>query len=200
MKEAGSERMIGLRERKKARTKALVQEVAMGLFAARGYDNTTVEDIAAAAEISPSTFYRYFRTKEAVVLFDSLDPIIAEAIRRQPKDRTVIGAFRGAMRETLAGLTPEQAAVETGRFKMMLTVPALRASILDEAVRNIGMLQALIAERTGHSADESVVLNLAGAIVGIVIAVFFSRQDQPLDQLFQAIDDAFGNLEAGLAI
>ena len=64
---------LGLRERKRARTFAAVQTQALRLFREQGYDATTVEQIAEAAEVSPSTFFRYFPTKESVVLLDLYD-------------------------------------------------------------------------------------------------------------------------------
>src|SRR5579872_4285563 len=75
----------GLRERKKARTRASLREHALRLFRERGYQATTVEEIAAAAEVSPSTFFRYFPTKEDVVLRDDLDTRMLEAFSRQPR-------------------------------------------------------------------------------------------------------------------
>ena len=64
---------IGLRERKKIKLRRSVQREALRLFAEQGYEDTTVEQIADAADISTTTFYRYFPTKEDVVLDDDYD-------------------------------------------------------------------------------------------------------------------------------
>ncbi|HSR85204.1 MAG TPA: TetR family transcriptional regulator, partial [Streptosporangiaceae bacterium] len=86
----------GLRERKKARTRASIREQALRLFREQGYDATTIEQIAAAAEVSPATFFRYFPTKEDVVLQDDFDVVTLEALQAQPLDLSPIAAFRGA--------------------------------------------------------------------------------------------------------
>ncbi len=96
----------GLRERKKARTRAAIQEHALRLFRERGYEATTVEQIAEAAEVSPSTFFRYFGSKEEVVIYDALDPILIAAWRAQPKELAPIPALRRAMTEVFGNLTP----------------------------------------------------------------------------------------------
>src|SRR6201986_1226105 len=98
----------GLRERKKARTRASLREHALRLFREQGYQATTVEQIAAAAEVSPSTFFRYFPTKEDLVPKADLDGRIAEACARQPAELRPVAALRGAMREAWASFTPEE--------------------------------------------------------------------------------------------
>src|SRR5215831_2993472 len=90
---------LGLRERKKAKTRAAIQEHALRLIREQGYQATTVEQIAAAAEVSPSTFFRYFPTKEDVVTYDALDPMFLEALRAQPPDLRPIQAIRAAFHE-----------------------------------------------------------------------------------------------------
>ena len=66
---------VGLRERKKQKTRESIQRTALRLFERQGYEETTIEQIAAAAEISESTFFNYFPTKEDVVLYDAYDPV-----------------------------------------------------------------------------------------------------------------------------
>jgi hypothetical protein len=90
----------GLRERKKARTRTAIQRHALRLFGEQGYQATTVEQVAAAAEVSMSTVFRYFPTKEDLLVLDgyhSLATSVAEAFRRQPADLGPVGALRGAL-------------------------------------------------------------------------------------------------------
>src|ERR1700744_6700684 len=93
----GQDQQPGLRERKKARTRASLREHALRLFREQGYQATTVEQIAAAAEVSPSTFFRYFPTKEDVVLNDDMDTRVLEALARQPAELAPLAAVRAAV-------------------------------------------------------------------------------------------------------
>ena len=92
---------LGLRERKKIQTKETIQREAYRLFDQHGYANTTVEQIAEAAEVSPSTFFRYFPSKELVLMADDLDRVTIEALAQQPADLSPIQAFRRAFDITM---------------------------------------------------------------------------------------------------
>jgi TetR/AcrR family transcriptional regulator, regulator of mycofactocin system len=86
----------GLRDRKKQRTREQIIEAAMGLFAERGYQATTIADIAAAADVAPRTFFSYFPSKEAVVFHDidrDLDSL-ASALRDRLPGETAFDALR----------------------------------------------------------------------------------------------------------
>lgn len=191
--------MVSLRERKKTKAKVLIQEQALRLFAKQGYGATTVEQIAEAAEVSASTFFRYFQTKEAAVLYDSLDPIIIEAIRQQPPELSVIRALREAIKTTFQELTEEKMKLEMERAELLRTIPSLRAAMMDEMVRNIDMLAVIVAERTNRKPDDIAVRNVAGAVIGVGMAAMLQANKRPKEiDSIMAFDDALAHLENGL--
>ncbi|XVV09480.1 TetR family transcriptional regulator [Actinoplanes sp. CA-131856] len=161
---------IGLRERKKARTRAAIREAAMRLFEEQGYAATTVEQIAEAAEVSPSTFFRYFPTKEDTILTDDFDALVVEAIRAQPRDVPVMRAVLRGMRGVFENLSEHQWSVERRRMRLIEAVPELRGRQQQQTVAAVDMLADVIAEREGRPADEDARV-VAGALVGIVLAI-----------------------------
>ncbi len=163
--------MRGLRERKKERTRRTIRLEAFRLFREQGYGETTVEQIAAAAEVSPSTFFRYFPTKEQLVLADDLDPVLIEAFRAQPPDLAPLTAFRHAMAAVFAELPAEQQAFEQERQALIYHVPELRSAIGLEMERNIDMVSAVMAERVGGTPDDFDIRVLAGALTGAGLAI-----------------------------
>src|SRR5918995_4261640 len=116
----------GLRERKKAKTRAEIQRQALRLFRERGYEATTVVRIAEAAEVSESTFFRYFPTKEDVVLWDEFDPLILEAFKAQPTKSDPIRALRDAISTVLARTSATEREHLRERVGLLLSVPPLR--------------------------------------------------------------------------
>src|SRR6201990_2365224 len=125
----------GLRERKKARTRAAIREHALRLFREQGYYATTVEQIAAAAEVSPSTFFRYFPTKEDVVLQDDMEPLLIEALEQQPVEMGIVAAVRAALRTVTATLDEEKWELIRQAAELGMTVPEIRARAMDDLSR-----------------------------------------------------------------
>jgi AcrR family transcriptional regulator len=191
---------VGLRERKKARTKASIQHHALRLFREQGYGATTVEQIAEAAEVSPSTFFRYFPTKEDVVLQDDYDPLIVEAFKAQPPDLSPIQAMRRAMRSAFGTIPAEELEEIRERSELMLQIPELQAATLANLTQTMRLLTGLVAERVGREPDDFAVRNFTGALLGVWISVLFDWAACPGVDLANALDDAMAHLEAGLPL
>jgi AcrR family transcriptional regulator len=202
----------GLRERKKARTRASLREHALRLFREQGYQATTVEQIAAAAEVSPSTFFRYFPTKEDVVLRDDMDTRVTEALGRQPPELPPLAAIRAAVRETWASFTPEEWDQISEGAWLSMEVPEIRARSMNEFARTITAIAEALASRTGGNPSDLRVRAAAGAVIGVMMAVFLPGDPDSGEtahhlgasqvglQAIERIDDALALLEAGLPL
>ena len=200
MPESASPPVVGLRERKKERTREMIRAHALRLFTTQGYDETTVQQIIAEVEVSESTFFRYFPTKADVILSDDFDPVIVAAFQRQPAELTPIQALRAAFHEAFGQLTQEEIAAQWARMHLVLAVPEVRAAMLDQFVQAMGLLAEVLAERSGRSADDMAVRTLAGAVVGAAMAVMFAMLDDPTADLAALFDEAMRHLEDGLTL
>jgi DHA2 family multidrug resistance protein-like MFS transporter len=190
----------GLRDRKKARTRAAIQACALQLFREQGYDATTIEQIIDAADVSETTFFRYFPAKEDVVLDDGYDPRLIEAFQAQPPEVPLVQALRAAFAATFAGMTAQQQAEQNERITLTLTVPRLRATMLDKVSQAMQLLARAMAERAGRRPDDFAVRTVAGAIVGAAMAVSAAVADDPDADLPALIDQAIAQLEPGLVL
>jgi AcrR family transcriptional regulator len=198
----------GLRERKKAKTRAAIRQHALRLFREQGYSATTIEQIADAAEVSPATFFRYFPSKEDVVLQDDFDIVTIEALEAQPPELSPVAAFRAAAADTLASLTAEDIARFRDSVELTVTIPEIRARAIDEFVRTINQIAAAISRRTGRSPDDFEVRTVAGAIIGVIMSVTINEGEDTwnaggfadITELFSRIDTALGHLERGLPL
>ncbi len=193
----------GLRERKKARTRASIREHALRLFREQGYAATRVEQIAEAAEVSPATFYRYFPTKEDVVLQDDLDVLTMDALEAQPPGLSPLAAVRAAVAAARAGFTEEERERFRQTTELTLAVPEVRARALDEFARTIDVTAAVLARRVRRKPDDAGVRALAGAIFGVMMATTLPVLEQgeiDLDAIFASVDEGLAQLEAGFRI
>lgn len=159
----------GLRERKKQKTRWAIQEHAVRLFVQQGYDATTIEQIAEAAEISPSTFFRYFKSKEDVVIQDRYDELMVEAIRDAPPELSPLETVRRAFVTAFAAVAPAEVEQVVQRAKLQFSVPALRMRALDSMQESIRVLAAPLAERLGRPADDFRCQAFMGACLGAII-------------------------------
>jgi AcrR family transcriptional regulator len=193
--------VVGLRERKKAKTKSAIQQHALRLFHEQGYHSTTVEQIADAAEVSPSTFFRYFPSKEEVVLYDATDPLLLDSLRSQPAELTAIQALRASMREVFGALPSQELELQQERDRLIRAVPELRARMLDEFVKTLHVFADALAERTGRRPDDPAVRTLAAAVIGVGIGVWYTAGDHAVPQDYMtALDTGLDLLERGVRL
>ena len=197
-----------LRERKKARTRASLREHALRLFREQGYQGTTVEQIAAAAEVSPSTFFRYFPTKEDVVIQDDMDARLFAAFSRQPAGLAPVAAIRAALREVAASFSPVEWQQLKEASELQLTVPEIRVRMLDDLNRMILAMSEVLAKRTGRPSDDLAVRAFVGAAMGVMMSVAMPYHKTPESpygsvietEMFDRMDEALALLEAGLPL
>lgn len=184
-------RSPGLRERKKAETRRRIQQTALGLFLSKGYDATTVEEIAAAAGVSHMTFFRNFPTKEAVVESDDYDPLIAELIRARPPEEHPLTALHRALGEGLAAVYEAHRDVLLARTRLILTTPALRAHMADNQDTTERLFTEALAARGSTGLTFELRVHAAAALAALTVALSSWVRSDGAEHLPQLVDRAF---------
>ncbi|MER7787492.1 TetR family transcriptional regulator [Streptomyces sp. NPDC097640] len=192
---------LGLRERKKIQTRQAIRRAAYRLFQEQGYDATPVDQIAEAAEVSPSTVFRYFPTKEDIVLTDEYDPLILETLRARPLDEPPVTSLR----HSLVGLIRQYAEDSRGELEVRLTlirqVPALRGRMSEGMTQTRDMLGGVLAERSGRAADDLDVRVVVAAVLAAVQEAIFHCFDRGrIEDVEKEIDHALEILARGLTL
>jgi AcrR family transcriptional regulator len=194
---------LGLRERKKAKTKAEIQRQALRLFSEQGYAETSVEQIAAAAEVSPSTFFRYYPTKDDVVLADFMDFRTMELLVDAPAELGPLAALRYAVVESMTTLPAEDLELETLRNKLIRTIPELRRGMIAEMTRPIGLLAEALERRLGREPGDEDIRMYAAAAVGALLTVSEAEGSTTytdVDAMTHRLDEAIDRLERMLVL
>ncbi len=195
---AGSVRRPGLREMKRRRTRDAIQNAALRLFAERGYEATTCEQIAAAAEVSPATFFRYFPTKEDVVLTDDYDALLVQLLRSRPAGEPPLPAVRRALAAGFGTITQAEEDTIRRRARLLLSVPALRARLSEQQRAQEAMLAAELAPRMAAEPGDLRVRVVAAALTAALL-VAVETWSAAGGSLAGHVDDALGVLEQELA-
>ena len=193
---------VGLRERKKARTREALQDAAMERFSRQGFDGTTVEEIAEACEVSPRTFFRYFATKEDVLFADGearRERLLA-FIAERPVDEPAFGALRAAMRTLTTDYRDDRDALVT-RFQIVAASPHLQAYKAEhqhgwEADVADVLERRALAQRAPVARDElQLVTAVATAALRVALDAWVADPSAP--DLGVLLDAAFARLAAG---
>ncbi|MFB8088122.1 TetR family transcriptional regulator [Streptomyces sp. NPDC055992] len=146
----------GLRERKKRRTRDALLVAALELFTTHGYEETTVDEIADAVEVSQRTFFRYFAGKEAVVFAvqDMVESHFLSELRQRPAEEAPFEAMRRAVLcawnsigETVEAIIPVE--LHMRAYRMIESTPSLLAAHLRRSIVLENQITELIAEREG---------------------------------------------------
>ncbi|WP_327289024.1 TetR/AcrR family transcriptional regulator [Streptomyces sp. NBC_01198] len=193
----------GLRERKKVRTRQAIRAAAYRLFAEHGYDATPVDRIAAEADVSPSTVFRYFPTKEDIVLTDEYDDAMADMLRLRPAGEPPLVSVRMVMHESLSGILgdPGQRAEMVQREELVRDVPAIRARAHESMSATGRLLGGIIADRTGRPADALEVRVFTAAVFAVLHeATMFWVEKAREEDLLTLIDRSLRILNRGLDI
>lgn len=135
------------------RTFHRIQEAAIRLFLERGYDATTVQDVAAAAGVSHMTVFRHFPTKEALVLTDEYDPLFAAALRARPASESPFDAVERAIAAVLTNVSAAEFDLFQQRSRLIEATPALQAALWTTWMESQRVVAEALAERAGTLCD-----------------------------------------------
>jgi AcrR family transcriptional regulator len=185
----------GLRERKKIKTREAIQREAFRLMIENGYANTTVEQIAEAAEVSPSTFFRYFPSKESLLLTRGLNQVLFDALVAQPAELAPIAAFRNAVHATYDHMSDDSWEFERTRQQLLYSIPELNAALRDEYDGLVAVIAEATAQRLGRAPRDLEVRVFAGAMTGAIMSLGDRGPFSPSD-----VNLALDFLEAGMPL
>lgn len=193
----------GHRERKKRETRRALRMAALTLVDERGLEGVTVDEIAAAADVSPRTFFNYFAGKEDALVGNDPELVadLGRALSRRPADERPLEALRIAFLEVAGAISANRPVWEL-RMRVVRANPSLRAGLVGATAELDRLLTAVIAERTGTAATD-IYPSLVAAVTASAarVAIQHSRLstgDEDGHLLTEAIDQAFDLLAAGL--
>jgi AcrR family transcriptional regulator len=162
---------LGLRERKKLRTRQLIAETAVRMFVERGFDAVPVAAVARAAEVSEATVFNYFPTKEDLVYqgMEAFEAEVLASVRDRPAGESIVTAFGRFVlvpRGFLGAPDEDSARFLIGVSKMIAASPALQAREREILARYTASLAGLIAEDTAAEPDDLRPWVVARALIG----------------------------------
>lgn len=198
-----TEAPAGLRAQRKEETRAAIRAAAFRLFADKGYEATTVDDIAAAADVSPRTFFRYFPTKDDVVFNDH--PERLEDLRRmlaaRPDDEPILDSVREVIRSLAGDMDAKHDQIVASQ-QMALASSTLAARSLALQRELTDIITEFVADRMGV---DPVTDQVPGLVGGVVFAAVVASMNTWVatgarDDLLVLVERALELLDSGLGL
>ncbi|MFG2114168.1 TetR/AcrR family transcriptional regulator [Streptomyces sp. NPDC048718] len=191
-----------LRERKKLKTRVAIRKAACRLVAEQGYEATTVEQIAAAAEVSPSTVARYFPVKEDILLSDDQSELLVARLRARPAGEPPLDSLRAVLLDAVAASFAGDPREAVLRARFVVEIPAVRARLTETAAETGRMLSGAVAERTGRAPDDLEVRVFTAAVLGAMreATLHWAERGGRLPDLVPLLDRAVDVLQTGLTL
>ena len=197
--------MTGLRDRKKRETRLALSRATIALIVARGWDDVSVEDIAAAADVSERTFRNYFGSKAEAVAASHLERalVIVDALRSRPAGEPFWPAVLTAAKDSVTsapGAPRDETYME--RVKLVMAHPSLHAELLRADALARDELAAAIAERLALDVDRDLFPRLAAAVVtaGVAAALQYWMLTDPTASVLPVLDTVFREIGRGLPV
>lgn len=180
----------GLRERQKARTRADIRSAALELFKAQGYEATTVAQIADAADVSHTTFFRYFQSKEQVIISDDLEAEREALMRNLKPGLSAFGVVRELITQMFQLAENDEWAANPDRYRVLHSEPALRATYQLESDRIISEATEYLAEYLNRAPDDTSLRVFVAAVSGVVfhLSEISVGATVPLEVYLDALD------------
>jgi mycofactocin system transcriptional regulator len=177
--------------RRRATSRAELEQVAFALFAVRGFDATTVDEIAAAAGIGRRTFFRYFPSKNDIPWGAFEDELERMRVRLKacPPEVPLADAIRVALID-FNRVAPEQVPLHRRRMALILRVPTLLAHSTLRFTAWREVVAEFVAERTGRRQDDLAPQAVAHAVLGVAVAAYEHWLDDQGSDLPALLDDA----------
>ncbi|MCV7317345.1 TetR family transcriptional regulator [Mycolicibacillus parakoreensis] len=185
------------RAAKRAATRRAIQQHALALFTEKGYEATTVEEIAAAAGVSHMTFFRYFPQKEAVVEADDYDPLMARLLAARPAGEAPLVALHAALRQTYHHVLAVDRDAMAARVRLVMSTPALRSRLWVAQDSTLALFADGLAARAGLAEPDLAVSVHAAAALSASGAALTAWAAAPERDLVALLDAAFAALRAG---
>ncbi|OJV78560.1 MAG: hypothetical protein BGO37_07570 [Cellulomonas sp. 73-92] len=185
----------GLRERKRAAAMLRIQSVAVGLFEERGFDAVTIDEIAEASEVSASSVYRYFGTKEHVLLWDGSERLLRGLAAEAMTDPVPLAGLRRVVLRALDGFPPADEQFLVRRLRIAGTTPALEQATVAYTYSAARVLEVVLARQLRRPVEDLDVQVFAHALAGALLGMFHHWQGtgfaEPLRDVVKRVFELF---------